>query len=111
MTDPLKQAKTNQYVLIAMSLVLIFGAYTAVMVTGSEYDPAGIVWLNLALDAGMTVLAVILGVQVIRAPDAAGLKVVAILIGAVGFLAGLVQLAVRFSSDHGWWTGHYTYAL
>jgi hypothetical protein len=37
--------------------------------------------------------------------------VLALLAGLVGLAAGMVKLAARFSGDHGWWTGHFNYAL
>jgi hypothetical protein len=111
MADPVKQAQSNQYVVLFMGLVLLFGAFNAVMVTADEYGPASLVWLYLGLDALMTVLLPFLMVQVAKSAPPSGLKVAAMLLGVAGILAGLVKLAARFSSDHGWWTGHFTYAL
>lgn len=111
MADPAQQAKTNSYVVLAMSAVLLFGAFNAVMVTANEYDPSTIVWMNLGLDLGMTVLLPILLVQVGKRAAPSGLKTAAMLLGVVGVLAGLVKLGARFSGDAGWWTGHYSYAL
>jgi hypothetical protein len=111
MADPVKQAQSNQYVVLFMGLVLLFGAFNAVMVTADEYGPASLVWLYLGLDALMTVLLPILMVQVAKSAPPSGLKTVAMLLGVAGVIAGLVKLAARFSSDHGWWTGHFTYAL
>lgn len=111
MTDPAKQMKYNQYVVIFMSAVLLFGAFNAVMVTADEYDPGFYVWFKVAIDAAMTGLLVALLVVILRRADSGGLKVLALLAGLVGLAAGLVKLAARFSSDHGWWTGHFNYAL
>jgi hypothetical protein len=111
MADPAKQMKTNQYAVIFMSVVLLFGAFNAVMVTADEYGPATLVWMGLGLDAVMTVLLLILLVQVGKGAEPGGLKTLALILGAVGFVAGLVKLAARFSSDHGWWTGHFNYAF
>lgn len=111
MTDPAKQAKTNQYVTIGMSVVLIFGAASAVMVTASEYDPSTLVWMHLGIDLLMTILLPVMLYQVASAEDAAGLRTVALVVGGIGLLAGLVKLAARFSSDHGWWTGHFSYSI
>ena len=41
----------------------------------------------------------------------AGLKTVALILGGLGLLGGLTKLAARFSSDHGWWTGHFSYSI
>ncbi len=111
MTDPAKQMKTNQYVAIAMSVVLLFGAISAVTVTASEYDPSTLVWMHLGIDLLMTVLLPVLLVQVARGAEPGGLKTAALVVGALGVLAGLVKLAARFSSDHGWWTGHFNYSI
>lgn len=108
--DP-RQMKTNQYVVLFMSAVLIFGAVNAVTVTADEYDPATLVWMNLGLDLVMTALLAVLLTAVARAAEPGGLKSAALGLGALGLIAGLVKLAARFSSDHGWWTGHFSYAL
>ncbi len=111
MADPEKQMKTNQFAVIFMSVVLVFGAFNAVMITADEYDPATLVWMYLGLDVVITALLLVLLVQVGKNAEPGGLKTLALILGAVGFVAGLVKLAARFSSDHGWWTGHFNYAL
>lgn len=111
MADPAKQMKTNQLVVIFMSAVLLFGAWNAVMITADEYGPETLVWMYLGLDAVITILLLVLLVQVGKGAKAGGLKTLALILGAVGFVAGLVKLAARFSSDHGWWTGHFSYAF
>lgn len=108
--DP-RQMKTNQYVVLFMSAVLIFGAVNAVVVTASEYDPATLVWMHFGLDLVMTVLLTVLLTAVARGAEPGGLKTAAMVLGPLGVLAGLVKLAARFSSDAGWWTGHFHYAL
>ena len=111
MADPARQMKHNQYIVIFMSAVLLLGAVNAVMVTADEYDPGFYVWFKIALDAAMTGLLVVLLVAVARGADSGGPKGLALLAGLVGLAAGLVKLAARFSSEHGWWTGHFNYAL
>jgi hypothetical protein len=111
MTDPAKQMKTNQYVVIFMSVVLLFGAVSAVMITAEEYDPEVLVWMHLGIDLLMTALLPVLMTGVARSSEPSGLKTIAMLIGVVGFLSGLVKLGARFFSEAGWWTGHYTYAF
>jgi hypothetical protein len=111
MADPVKQAQTNQYVVLFMGVVLLFGAFNAVMITASEYDPQTLVFMHLGIDALMTVLLPILLVQVGREAPPSGLKTAAMVLGTVGVVAGLVKLAARFSSDHGWWTGHFSYSI
>lgn len=111
MADPAKQMQTNQYVVLFMGVVLVFGAFNAVTITADEYDPATLVWMYLGIDLLMTILLPVLMVQVSRGAPSGGLKTAAMIFGAVGVIAGLVKLAARFSSDHGWWTGHFNYAL
>lgn len=111
MADPAQQMKTNTYVVIFMSLVLLFGAANAVMITADEYDPEILVWMYLVLDVLMTALLPVLMWQVGKGAAPGGLKTVAMLLGVVGLLAGLVKLAARFSSEAGWWTGHFNYAF
>lgn len=109
--DPAKQMKTNQYVILFMAAVLLFGALNAVFVTADEYGPSATVWLGLGIDALMTVCAVALMIQISSGAPPSGLKTAAMAAGVVALICGLVKLAARFSSDHGWWTGHFNYAL
>lgn len=111
MVDPAKQAKSNAYVVIGMSLVLLFGAFNAIAITADEYSPEILVWMYVGLDGLMTVLLAILLTQVAKLNAPGGLKTAALLLGPLGIIAGGIKLAARFSSDHGWWTGHFSYAL
>ena len=111
MADPAKQAKTNAYVVIGMSIVLLFGAFNAIMITAQEYDPETLVWMNLGLDVLITALLGVILTQVARLNEPGGLKAAALVLGPLGLIAGLTKLAPRFSSDHGWRTGHFSYAL
>lgn len=111
MVDPAKQATTNAYVVIGMSVVLLFGAFNAIAITGDEYSPEILVWMYLGLDGLMTVLLAILWTQVARLNEPGGLKTAALILGPLGIIAGVIKLAARFSSDDGWWTGHFSYAL
>ncbi len=115
MSDPRqtgqKQTKQNLYVAIFMAAVLVFGAANAVFITANEYDPMGMVLLDLVLDAGMTVLSAILLVRNISLPEQDGLKTAAVLAGVIGIAAGAIKLGARLVGDHGWWTGHYSYSL
>jgi hypothetical protein len=108
---PESRAKSNMYVLIAMCAVLLFGAFQAVMVTANEYDPSTIVWMNVGLDALLTLMAVILLLAVASGAPAGGLKTLAMIAGVVAILAGLTKLGARFTGDDGWWTGHYSYSI
>lgn len=104
-------AKQPLYIVIFMSVVLIFGAVSAVVVTADEYDPASLVYLELGLDLAMTICLAVLLMQVLKSASEGGLRSAALVLGPLGLLAGLVKLAARFSSDAGWWTGHFSYAL
>ncbi|WP_395543345.1 hypothetical protein [Neotabrizicola sp. sgz301269] len=104
-------AKQPLYIVIFMSVVLIFGAASAVVVTADEYDPASLVYLELGLDLAMTICLAVLLMQVLKSASEGGLRSAALVLGPLGLLAGLVKLAARFSSDAGWWTGHFSYAL
>jgi hypothetical protein len=108
---PDSRAKSNMLVLIGMSAVLLFGAFQAVMVTANEYDPATLVWMNIGLDAALTLLSVIMLGAVASSAPSGGLKTLAMIVGVVGIIAGLVKLGVRFTGDAGWWTGHYSYTI
>lgn len=110
MSNP-KQMKQNQYVVLFLSAVLLFGAFNAVMVTADEYDPATIVWMNFGLDLAMLACLVALLTITSRGAEPGGLKTAALGLGALGVIAALVKLFARFSSDHGWWTGHFNYAI
>lgn len=104
-------AKQNAWVLIFMSAVLVFGAAQAIFVTAQEYDPAALVWMHFGLDVAMTLLSVILLIVVARSSGQTGLRGLAILAGILGIVAGAIKIAARFTSDHGWWTGHFNYGL
>jgi hypothetical protein len=108
---PESRARSNMIVLIAMGAVQLFGAFQAVMVTASEYDPATIVWMNIGLDSLLTLMSAILLMAVLGSAPSGGLKALAVLAGALGIVAGLVKLGARFAGDDGWWTGHYSYAI
>lgn len=111
MADPAKQANLNAYVVIGMSIVLLFGAFNATMITADEYDPATLVWMYLGLDVVMTALLVVLLTQVGKSNEPGGLKTASMALGILGIVAGLIKIVARFSSDHGWWTGHFYYTL
>jgi uncharacterized membrane protein YgdD (TMEM256/DUF423 family) len=93
MADPAKQMKANQYVTIFMGAVLLFGAFGAVMITADEYDPATLVWMHIGLDAIMTSVIAVLLVQIGKGAETSGLKILAMVLGVAGLIAGLVKLA------------------
>jgi hypothetical protein len=98
--------KQNSIVILVMSAVLIGGLASAVIIPAGEFPPYGYALFNMGLDALMTVL---LGVLVFAEQRAApsALRRITVVLGPLGFVAGLAQFAIRFTSDHAWWTGHY----
>ena len=106
MTDP-DIAKREQTVAFFAAIVLAFGATRAVFVSASEYDPEALLWLWLAIDVAMTALCGIFLFDLQKGPPGTRRKL-ALIAAALGLVAGLIKIGVRFSSDHGWWTGHLT---
>ncbi len=100
-------AKQYLYLSLMIGALLIWGAATAILIPAGEYPMPPAHYLDMGLDAALTIL---LAVSLVRfvppAPDS-GLKTAATLIGWAGVLGGLIQLAARFTSNHGWWTGHF----
>lgn len=99
-------SKQNTIVILAMSMVLIWGFVTAVTVPAGEYPPSGYAIFTLALDAAMTAILTVLLIAESRS-ERSGLRTAAMLAGPLGVLAGAGQVVIRFTSDHGWWTGQY----
>ena len=98
--------KQNTIVILVMSVVLIGGLISAVMIPAGEFPPYGYALFEIGLDTVMTILLAVL-VFADRNGPPSGLRSAAMLLGPVGIVAGLAQLVVRFTSDHAWWTGHY----
>jgi hypothetical protein len=100
------KARSNGILMLVMCAVLFWGAWQALFVPAGEFPPAGVVWLDLVLDAGVTVaLAALVLMQ--AAGTAGPLRAVLAVLAPLAVIAGLVQIGVRFTSDHAWWTGHY----
>jgi len=96
----------NRIVMLLLAAVLIFGLVTALIEPAGEFPPWGYAVFNMGLDAIMTaVLAVLVLIESAKPQD--GLKVPMIIAGVLGAIAGVVQVLIRFTSDHAWWTGHY----
>jgi hypothetical protein len=109
MTDQL--ARTNGITAIVACLLQVVTTFEALFVTASEYDPASMVWLSLALDAGLFVATAAIFVQFLGSPPATPWRALALPLTAVACVLSLLQVVIRFTSDHGWWTGHLNYAL
>jgi hypothetical protein len=96
----------NGALMLLMCAVLFWGAYQALFIPAGEFPPAGVVWLDLGLDAGVTLALVALFAM--GAAGATGpLKSALTVLAPLAIVAGLLQIGVRFTSDHAWWTGHY----
>ncbi len=100
------KTKQNTIVILLMAAVLIWGFVTAVTVPAGEYPPQGYAIFTLALDAAMTLILAVLLMAEGRSENS-GLKAIAMVLGPLGVLAGAGQVIIRFTSDHGWWTGQY----
>jgi hypothetical protein len=98
--------KQNTWVILGMAVVLIWGFVTAVTIPAGEYPPSGYAIFTMVLDAAMTLILTVLLVAESR-NTGSGLRAVAMVVGPLGVLAGAAQVIIRFTSDHGWWTGHY----
>jgi hypothetical protein len=64
-----------------------------VIITADEYGPTTLVWMHIGLDAAMTAIIAVLLVQVGRGAETSGLKILAMVLGVAGLIAGLVKLA------------------
>jgi hypothetical protein len=85
---------------------MVWSAWQALTVAAGEFPMSPGHYLEMAIDLGMTLVLGGLVVTLFRAPLTAP-RLGAIVLAAAGLLGGLVQLGIRFTSDHGWWTGQY----
>lgn len=99
-------ARQNRIVMLVMGAYLIVSLGIALTQPAGEFPPWGYAVFNIALDAVMTVLLAIL-VLAERGSPPGGMKAVGMVVGGLGVLAGAAQVAIRFTSDHAWWTGNY----
>jgi hypothetical protein len=100
-------SKSNYYAALFGGAVLLWGAYSALILPGGEYPMPPMHFLEMAFDLGLTIAIAGLTFLNLRPASDTNLRSVAILVGCAGVIAGLVQLGIRFHSDHGWWTGHF----
>lgn len=99
-------SRSNTVVILLMGAVLIWGALSALTVPAGEFPPSPYHLVMLGLDMVITAILAVLVAAERRSPPS-GLKSASLVLGALGVLAGLVQIGIRFTSDHAWWTGHY----
>ena len=99
-------SKQNLIVACFMSAVLIFGFGMAITQPAGEFPPRFYQMLKIGLDLALTVILLVLVVS-LRSAEGGTAKVAAMALGTVGVAAGIGKLAIRFTSDHAWWTGNY----
>jgi hypothetical protein len=106
-----RQTRINSISALAAAALQTVTTAEALFVTADEYDPASMVWISLGLDAGIAVAFGIFFVQLLKTPPGTPWRSVGLPAAAIASLLSLLQVAIRFTSDHGWWTGHINYAL
>jgi hypothetical protein len=109
MTEQL--AKTNGITALVAGLLQIVTTFQALFVTASEYDPSTAVWMGLGLDALMAVACAAIFVQFLNTPATTPWRGIGLPMAGLASVLSLIQVGLRFSSDHGWWTGHLRHAL
>lgn len=106
-----QQAKTNGIVALVAGLLQIVTTIQAVFVTASEYGPSSAVWLGFGLDALMMVAFAAIFLQFLKTPEGIPWRSVGLPMAGLAAVLSFVQVAIRFTSEHAWWTGHLNYAL
>jgi hypothetical protein len=106
-----RQTRINSISALVAAGLQIVTTIEALFVTAQEYDPAGMVWLSLGLDAGIAVAFGVLFFQLLKVEPGTPWRAIGLPAAAIASVLSLVQVAIRFTSDHGWWTGHLNYAL
>jgi hypothetical protein len=112
MADQTKAINSNWRIYLICAALLVANCLWRVLVPGTEYGSVMSVWLGLIVDVlllvGLIGLYRQFSAQMTADDSRRGLMQLAFWPGLV---AGIVTLAIRFSSDHGWWTGHLRYVL
>jgi hypothetical protein len=101
-----KTAKSNTLAAAFMGTYLCVTAAIALLSPAGEFPPSPYHLFTLGLDGVMTALLIILVIAVGNA-QGGGLRMLALVVGSLGVVAGLIKVGIRFTSDHAWWTGNY----
>jgi predicted phage tail protein len=92
--------------MLFITLYLLWHTFQALFVPAGEYGSRGLVWVEILLTLAMTI---VLPVQLAKnsGKPTTGLSLVLAVLGPVAVVGGVLQLIARFTSNHGWWTGHF----
>jgi hypothetical protein len=103
---------SNYRILLIASAILVLTALWRVLVPAHEYGSSASVMLSLGVDLLLLVSVFLLRRQLAAAmPPDDPRRGTMQLFAWPAVAAGLVVLLIRFTSDHGWWTGHLRYTL
>jgi hypothetical protein len=106
MDDP-QAAKPFRFYIIILSLLQIYGAAQAIYAGHGEFQSSSMVWISLGFDIATTVILFPLLIKIYDEVEPTTARTAALVLGPVGIICGLIQIAARLSSHHGWWTGHF----
>jgi len=112
MADNVKAIGGNFRIFVACAALLILTCLWRVFVPAHEYGSATSVWLGIIVDAMLMIGLVGLYAQLSGAIAVGDSRRSTMgLLFVPGLAAGVAIFAIRFLSEHGWWTGHLRYAL
>ena len=108
--DVAAQKRTPRYaVLFCLAAYLVVILLWRLFATANEYDSPEMVWFSIGLDVLCLVGLVAARAQIKRALPGHALPGALQAVFVVALLAGVGLLAIRFTSDASWWTGHVHY--
>ena len=112
MADKDKATNSNWRIYLLCAALLVTNCLWRVLVPSHEYGSSTSVWLGIGIDAllmvGLIGLYRQFSTQMEAGDPRRGLLTLAFW---PGLTAGVVIFGIRFSSDHGWWTGHLRFVL
>lgn len=107
MNNKAEPPRANWIVYVCASLYLSFQALWRFFARAGEWPPRSVMLLELAIDVGMSIAAVVLYFQLDRQfPGGDRRRPFAVVLLVMLIAAILTIFLIRFSSDVGWWTGH-----